>query len=113
MTSKPTESLYKKVYWSGTSWAVVTFEGTTITVPSQVTRAQGKLALMRFGYWQSVLDYVDNIDDAEQRAISETALNDRQHWRRDSVFLTQCADAIGLSQSEVTDLFIFASQIEV
>ena len=113
MNTKPTESLYKKVYWSGSTWSVVTFDGTTITVPSQVTRAQGKLALMRFGYWQPVLDYVDNIDDAEQRAIAETALNDTQHWRRDSAFLAQCAQAIGLTQSEVTDLFIFASQIEV
>ena len=113
MNTKPTELLYKKVYWSGTAWAVVTGSGLIISAPDRVTRSQGKLALIRFGHWASVMNYVDSITDDEQRAIAETALNDTQHWRRDSAFLMQCADAIGLSQSEVTDLFIFASQIEV
>src|SRR5690554_5684635 len=45
-------------------------------VPDQVTRAQGKAALIQAGLWQAVLDYVDGIADPTEKALALVALND-------------------------------------
>lgn len=81
--------------------------------PQQVSRAQGKAALIQAGLWQSVLDYVASIEDATQKAIAEVALNDTTYWQRTSPFLNAAATAIGLTQEQLDDLFIAASEIEL
>lgn len=82
-------------------------------VPQVVTRAQGKAALIQAGLWQDVLDYVGSITDPTQKALAEVALHDTQEWRRDSPFLTQAAAAIGLTESQLDDLFRQATQIQL
>lgn len=79
----------------------------------QVTRAQGKAALIRAGLWQGVLDFVDAISDPVEKAIAEVALNDTTHWQRSSAFLNVSAEALGLTDDQLDQLFIDASKIEL
>lgn len=80
-------------------------------VPSQVTRAQGKAALINAGLWANVVSYVESIADPTEKALAEVALNDTTHWRRDSPFLNEAATALGLSSGDLDDLFRDAAQI--
>src|SRR5690606_32435424 len=54
-----------------------------IPVPHQVTRAQGKAALIVAGLWDDVLAYVEAIDDPQEKLLALVALNDTTHWNRD------------------------------
>jgi hypothetical protein len=80
-------------------------------VPSQITRAQGKVVLIQMGLWQSVLDYVNAIEDPVEKAVAEVAINDTVHWQRNSPFLNQAATALGISQEQMDQLLIQASQV--
>lgn len=80
-------------------------------IPASVSRAQGKAALIQMGLWADIVDYVDSIEDATTKALAEVALNDTQEWQRDSPFLNQCADAIGITPEQLDELFIQASEI--
>lgn len=80
-------------------------------VPQQVTRAQGKVVLIQMGLWPQVQAYVAAIEDPVQRAIAEVAVYETLHWQRDSPFLNQAADALGITQEQMDQLFIQASQV--
>ncbi len=80
-------------------------------VPAQVTRAQGKAALIQAGLWADVLAYVDAIEDPTQQALARVALDDTTEWRRDSPFLATAAAALGLSETQLDDLFVTAAAI--
>lgn len=80
-------------------------------VPTTVTRAQGKAALIGAGLWQQVLDYVGAIEDPQQRALAEVALNDTQEWRRDSPFLLAAATSLGIEPAQMDALFLAAAQV--
>lgn len=82
-------------------------------VPQQVTRAQGKAALVNAGYWNAILDYISNIGDETQKNLTEIALNDTSHWRRDSPSLVSCANALGLTEEDIDNLFIAAEKIKL
>lgn len=82
-------------------------------VPIQVTRAQGKAALIRSGLWQGVRDFVEAIADEAEKAVAEVALNDTTHWQRTSPFLNSAAQSLGLTDQQLDDLFIQASKIEL
>lgn len=79
--------------------------------PQVVTRAQGKAALITAGLWDSVLAYVDAIEDTTQQALARVALDDTTEWRRDSPFLTTAAAALGLSDEDLDELFVAAFEI--
>lgn len=80
-------------------------------VPKQVSRAQGKAALITAGLWPDVLAYVDAMTDPTEKAWAEVALHDTQHWRRDSPFYNEVADHLGLSEEQKDELIIKASKI--
>ena len=80
-------------------------------VPQQVTRAQGKVVLIQMGLWPQVVAFVAAIPDDTQRALADVALNDTQFWRRTSPFLNQAADALGITQAQMDQLFIAASEV--
>ena len=80
-------------------------------VPQQVTRAQGKVVLIQMGLWPQVQAYVAAIEDPMQRAIAEVAVYETLHWQRSSPFLNQAADALGLTQAQMDELFIQSSQV--
>lgn len=79
--------------------------------PTVVTRAQGKAALIQAGLWADVLAYVDAIADPTQQALARVALDDTTEWRRDSPFLATAAAALGLSETQLDDLFVTAAAI--
>ena len=80
-------------------------------VPASVSRAQGKAALIGAELWPAVLAYFADISDPKQRALAEVALHDTLEWRRDSPFLAVCAVTLGLSESDLDNLFITAAGI--
>lgn len=80
-------------------------------VPQAVSRAQGKVALITAGLWPQVLAFVAAIPDPVQKAVAEVALHDTVEWRRDSVFLAQAAQALGMSARELDDLFTAAAEV--
>ncbi len=82
-------------------------------VPHQVTRAQGKAALITAGLWPDVLAYVEAMTDPTEKALAEVALNDTTHWQRTSPFLNAAAAALGLSDEQLDDLFRRAAEIEL
>ncbi len=80
-------------------------------VPQQVTRAQGKVVLIQMGLWPQVQAYVAAIEDPMQRAVAEVAVYETLHWQRSSPFLNQAATALGITQEQMDELFIQASQV--
>jgi hypothetical protein len=82
-----------------------------IPVPQQITRAQGKAALIMQGLWGAVLDYVASIQDPTQRALAEVALNDTLTWERSSPFLNVAAGGMGMTDEQLDALFIRAAGI--
>lgn len=82
-------------------------------VPQSVSRAQGKAALIIAGKFDAVMQYVDRIPDASEKALAQVALNDTTEWTRESAFLNNAAEAIGLTDQDLDDLFISASKIDL
>ena len=82
-----------------------------VPVPTTITRAQGKAALIQAGLWPQVLAFVAAIDDAEEKPLAETALHDTVHWERESPFLRKAAQALGLTDEKLDELFVAAGGI--
>lgn len=82
-----------------------------VYVPQQITRAQGKAALIMQGHWQEVLDYVASIQNPTQRALAYVALNDTLTWERSSPFLNAAAAGLGMTNEQLDVLFIQAAGI--
>ncbi len=95
--------------WVNGAWRIP--EPRPPAVPKSVTRAQGKAALIRAGKWNMVLAYVASIKSPTERALADVALNDTTEWLRTSPFLNAAANAIGLSQEQLDDLFREAAAI--
>ena len=82
-----------------------------VYVPQQITRAQGKAALIMQGLWGAVLDYVAAIQDPTQRALAEVALHDTLTWERSSPFLNAAAAGLGMTDEQLDALLIQAAGI--
>jgi hypothetical protein len=82
-------------------------------VPQAVTRAQGKAALIQAGLWPQVLAFVAALDDPEEKLLAETALNDTVNWERNSPFLQEAAEKLGLTSAKLDALFVAAGGIEL
>lgn len=82
-------------------------------VPQSVSRAQGKAALIQSGLWSAVVAYVDAITDPTEKALAEVALNDTTEWLRNSPFLNAAATALGLTETQLDDLFRTAATIQL
>jgi hypothetical protein len=83
-----------------------------VAIP-QISRAQGKAALITAGLWNDVLAYVAAIPDTTQKALAEVALHDTQTWQRSSPFFAAAAQALGLSDEQLDELFATAALIEL
>lgn len=88
--------------WSGGQWV----EGAG-PVPQEVTRAQGKLALLNAGL-------LANAQAAATAAgqAAEIAFNDALTYERTSPTLNALATALGLSSNDLDALFIAASKFK-
>lgn len=82
-------------------------------VPHEISRAQGKIALLQAGLWAGALSFVAAIPDEQARAIAEVALHDTQTWSRDSSFMQTFASALGVTDEQMDRLFIAAAQIKL
>lgn len=99
-------------YWDGEKAVLIPApEPEPPTVPAVVSRAKGKVVLIRAGLWQSVLDYVAAIPDPEQRAIAEVALHDTQEWSRESPFMAAISSALGVTEEQMDQLFIATQEV--
>lgn len=81
--------------------------------PQQVSRAQGKAALIQRGLWPSVLNYAASIEDETERQLADVALNDTTDWQRSSPFLNAAAQALGLTAEQIDELFIQAAETQL
>lgn len=82
-------------------------------VPQSVSRAQGKAALIQAGLWSAVVAYVDAMTDPTEKALAQVALNDTTEWLRTSPFLNAAATALGLTETQLDDLFLTAATIQL
>lgn len=81
--------------------------------PQQVSRAQGKAALVQAGLWEAVQGFAASIEDQTQAALADIALNDTTEWQRSSPFLTAAAQSLGMTDEQIDDLFIQAAEIKL
>ena len=105
LVSKPPEKV------DGVWREVFAVEMAPVLVPQQITRAQGKAALIMQGLWGAVLDYVAAIQDPIQRALAEVALNDTLTWERSSPFLEGPRAGVGMTGEQLDELFIQAGGV--
>lgn len=79
-------------------------------VPEEVDRAQARIALHQAG----LLSQVEAIiADPATDPVTVIAYNDAKIFRRDSVVLQSLAAALGLTEQELDDLFLAASQVVI
>jgi hypothetical protein len=90
--------------------ATPVFVDIPVVVPMSVSRAQGKAALLSAGLLQATIDYIAGLT-GENRIFAELAFNETNEWRRDSPFLTQAATVLGLTETQLDNLFIIANSI--
>lgn len=84
------------------------------SVPVEISRAQGKAILTLQGLMPAVQDYIGAISDPQEATWAALAMNDAAVWRRyDSPFLLQAAAALGLTDEQLDEMFIAASQITI
>lgn len=81
------------------------------SVPVSVTRRQAKQALLLNGLLASVQPAIDAIPDAAQRAMIQIEWDDSQVFERDRPALIALGSALGLSDTQLDNLFIEASQL--
>lgn len=90
--------------------ATPVFEDIPVYIPESVSRAQGKAALLNAGLLEMVENYIDSLT-GEEKIRASLAFNETTEWRRDSPFLAQAASALGLSEQQLDNLFLVASNI--
>lgn len=89
--------------YDGTAWVAP-----PVYVPQSVTRFQGKAALLA----QGLLDDVEAAVAASNDAYLQLAWADAISFERQSQMVASVASALGLTQAQVDDLFIAASQVQ-
>lgn len=78
------------------------------SVPTSVTRAQAKLALLDAGLLDDVEDAIDGMQaDDKRRALIEW--NERDRFERESPFLMTMAGVLGLDDEALDALFVDAA----
>jgi hypothetical protein len=78
-------------------------------VPTEITRLQGKAVLLQAGY---VPQIEQMMADPKTPALAKLAWSDAQVFRRDSPTLLAMAQALGISEAQLDQLFIQGAQIE-
>lgn len=81
------------------------------SVPVSVTRRQAKQALLLNGLLASVQPAIDAIPDAAQRAMIQIEWDDSQVFERNRPALIALGSALGLSDIQLDNLFVEASQL--
>lgn len=82
-------------------WPVLTLSD----VPSRVTRRQAIAALTLSGYINNVLSALDAIEDAQTKTVADIFWNESLHFERYNPLLNQLAEAVGMAQEDLDNLF--------
>ena len=77
-------------------------------IPSSVTRFQALATLAAGGYLDTVKTYIATLD---QNNVQRLAWENAADWERTSPTLNALATMLGLTDTEVDDLFVAASQV--
>lgn len=101
-----------------------TYDGTEFTRPDntptieerraqmRVPRLAARLALIDASLWDSIPALIDGITDATQKAQTLAFFEDARNWQRDDATVQALAAGLGLSDTELDDLFDAAAVIE-
>lgn len=81
------------------------FEPELPPVPSQVTRRQAITVLSLGGYLPQIESALDAIEDATQKTVAEIFWKESLHFERNNPLLNQLAEAIGMTQDDLDNLF--------
>jgi hypothetical protein len=81
------------------------------SVPPSVTMRQGRLALLGIGMLATVDEAIASIPDETARAAAEIEWQYANTIERNSAFVQQLAAGLGLSETQLDDLFIQAATI--
>ena len=87
------------------------FVPATSGIPQKVTRRQGKQALSINGKLSLVQPAIDAIADAAERAMIQIEWDDSQEFERTRPSVIAIGTAIGLSSSQLDDLFVLAATL--
>jgi hypothetical protein len=75
----------------------------------ECTRLQARLALIQFGLWNAVNSYFSDINN---RTDVELAFwEDAQIWKRSDNTLINAGSSLGLSESDIDELFVLAKTL--
>lgn len=91
--------------------ATPVLEDIPVYIPQEVTRAQGKGALVLAGLLEGVESFLDSLEGNE-KMLALIAFNETNTWQRDSEFLKGASVALGLTEEDLDDLFISAAGIK-
>lgn len=80
-------------------------------VPQSVTRRQARQALLLAGLLDNVQPAIDSIADPVQRSMAQIEWDDSQQFERKRPLLVSLADALGLGEKALDNLFIQAAQL--
>jgi len=99
--------------WNGTTWIDFRTPDQIIKlqVPFSVTRRQLKLQLTLSGFNLSLIDYVIGQLPEPDRSFALIGWNDSTDFERDNPLIKQLAPQLGLSESQVDQIFINASKL--
>jgi hypothetical protein len=77
-------------------------------IPSTVTRFQARVALVQAGHFDTINTYIATLPQTD---VKRLAWEDAAEWERASPTLNFLANMLGLTDTDVDDLFILASSI--
>ena len=99
-------------HWDGGQWSLLAqYPAVPTPVPASVTRRQARQALVLAGKFDLVQAALDAIPDATQRKLMQIEWDDSQVFERNRPSLVALGTAIGLSSSQIDDLFRTAATL--
>lgn len=84
---------------------------TPLPVPAEVTMRQARLALLQIGLLDDVAPMIEQIEDVAVRRAAQIEWEYSSAVKRNNPLINMLGGALGLSQSQIDDLFRAAAQI--
>lgn len=100
--------------FTGIEWVVVPYKAPSpipVEVPQSVTKRQGRQQMILMGLLSSVQAAIDSIPDETQRLLVQSFWDDSTQYERTHPQMLQLAQAIGLTDEQLDQAFIAASQL--
>lgn len=94
-------------FWRGEAWEVVDVQDDPGPVPAQVTRRQGRLALLQVGKLAQVEAALAAITDPTEKMAAQIEY-EADTWERENAFLQDMWAQLGGTESQLDELFALA-----